>query len=79
MSTQSELIPPPKTKAAPKFDRNWAYWYARGYHDGRCEGRDDYGEVPRDYRSVYREGYDAGVADYSQEVDKWDDVGASQS
>lgn len=56
---------------------NWqeAYWYARGYHDGRVigdgvqEGYDaikgrDHDETQANQRA-YKHGYDTGVADYA--------------
>lgn len=57
------------------FDWIEAYWYARGYHDGRVVGEgvgagldainganDD--ETARS-RYAYKSGYDTGVADYA--------------
>jgi hypothetical protein len=47
------------------------YWYARGYYDGRTIGvRDDLEELDGNkdaaLRVAYKQGYDKGVADYSE-------------
>ena len=44
-----------------------AYWYARGYYDGRSIGSftDELYEVlSPDAQVAYKDGYDAGVTDY---------------
>jgi hypothetical protein len=44
------------------------YWFARGYHDGRANGREDHAVRERadEERHAYRRGYDCGVADHCQ-------------
>lgn len=46
-----------------------AYWYARGYYDGRSKGVDDI-EPARAISDMavvfYKAGYETGVADYCQ-------------
>lgn len=50
------------------FTRREAYWYARGYYDGRTEGT--FSEFidawPDEVQLAYKQGYDTGVADYCE-------------
>ena len=43
-----------------------AYWYARGYYDGRCHGFEhpNAASLTGLKRYSYKHGYNAGVADY---------------
>lgn len=52
------------------IDYQISYWYARGYYDGRSEGK--MGEQPSDEKQLYayKAGYEVGVADYSR-IDYW--------
>jgi hypothetical protein len=47
-------------------DYEEAYWYARGYYDGRAFGKENLMEIELDdlQRQFYRQGYDCGVSDY---------------
>lgn len=42
--------------------------YAVGYYHGRAIGDEQNPYDDDHHRSLYREGYDAGVADYSQDA-----------
>ena len=44
------------------------YWFARGYYDGRANGREDHAVRERadEDRHAYRRGYDCGVADHCE-------------
>ena len=49
------------------INRDWAYWYAVGYYEGRAIGDvQDTPDLPIDdaLKLAYKEGYDAGVTDY---------------
>lgn len=49
------------------INRDWAYWFAIGYYDGRAFGDvQDTPDLPIDdaLKAAYKEGYDAGVTDY---------------
>lgn len=52
-----------------------AYWYARGYHDGRGKGfMKGFSEsCPDDIRLAYKQGYDCGVRDYC-DMDEGKDI-----
>ena len=68
---QVELIPSPagRRRAALVFDRDSAYWYARGYFDARASGSEQSThEVEQRWRSAYAEGYECGIADYCRMV-----------
>jgi len=55
-----------------KFDYGLARWYAIGYRQGYDEGFENCPSGPRTTeaeRVAYKRGYEAGVADYSQEFD----------
>jgi hypothetical protein len=41
-----------------------AYWYARGYYDGRSEGVEHGSDLAPRARSAYEQGYQAGVSDH---------------
>lgn len=50
------------------FNRKEAYWFARGYYDGRTFGNEASLEAvdgwSEEVRLAYKQGYDIGVADY---------------
>ena len=51
------------------INRDWAYWYAVGYYEGRAIGdvyMDRKSPMPNsdELRVAMKEGYDAGVTDY---------------
>lgn len=47
-----------------------AYWYARGYYDGRAKGNNEPPIArPPIAAHAYKTGYDRGVADYCLEID----------
>jgi hypothetical protein len=41
-----------------------AYWFARGYYDGRSEGVENGSDLAPRARSSYEQGYQAGVSDH---------------
>ena len=47
------------------FTREGAYWYARGYLDGREFGTEN-NLAPQEHRHAYKEGYGTGIADYAE-------------
>lgn len=52
------------------FNRKEAYWFARGYYDGRTFGNEASSEAvdgwSEEVRLAYKQGYDIGVADYAE-------------
>lgn len=44
------------------------YAYARGYYDGRSIGVENCPFEYWEYAALYRQGYEAGVADYCEEM-----------
>lgn len=52
------------------LNRKEAYWFARGYYDGRTFGNQESLDAvdgwSEEVRAAYKRGYDIGVADYAE-------------
>ena len=50
--------------------RKEAYWFSRGYYDGRTFGNEESQDAvdawSEEIRLAYKQGYDIGVADYCE-------------
>jgi hypothetical protein len=53
-----------------ELSRKEAYWFARGYYDGRTFGNKESLDAldgwSDEVRLAYKQGYDIGVADYAE-------------
>jgi hypothetical protein len=52
-----------------KWTMDRVYWYARGYHDGRANGLENYYNMEEEYRYYYDKGFKDGGVDHI-ELDK---------